>query len=66
MTDYANAEPNGSAIETVAFAAGKAAPTFKTTNGMPYLVNQGDVLTPVAPATQDASLADLIGFIALQ
>ncbi|WP_281041319.1 hypothetical protein [Methylobacterium nonmethylotrophicum] len=40
--------------------------TFTTTGGNPYLVNQGDVLTLVAPATQDTALADLVGYVALQ
>lgn len=57
---------NGSTISTVTFAAGTAMATFTTTSGIPYLFDQGDVLTLTAPATQDANFADLIGFIALQ
>lgn len=37
-----------------------------TTGGNPVLVNLGDILTLTAPATQDAALADLVGYIALQ
>ncbi|WP_280142279.1 hypothetical protein [Methylobacterium sp. 174MFSha1.1] len=40
--------------------------TFTTTGGQPFLVNQGDVVTLVAPATQDAALADLVGYVAVQ
>lgn len=57
---------NGPTTETVTFSVSKAVATFTTTGGNPYLVNQGDVLTLVAPATQDAGLADLVGYIALQ
>lgn len=57
---------NGASIGTVAFAAGKAVATFTTTGGNPFLVNQGDVLTLTAPATQDGALADLVGYVALQ
>ncbi|GJE74323.1 hypothetical protein BGCPKDLD_0892 [Methylorubrum suomiense] len=57
---------NGSTIGTVAFAASTAVATFTTTSGIPYLFDQGDVLTLTALATQDAGLADLVGFIALQ
>ncbi|WP_280818760.1 hypothetical protein [Methylobacterium platani] len=40
--------------------------TFTTTNGQPYLVNAGDVLTLTVPATQDAALADLVDYVAVQ
>lgn len=57
---------NGANVGTVVYAAGKNVATFTTTGGNPYLVNQGDVLTLTAPATQDAALADLVGYVALQ
>ncbi|QRE76796.1 hypothetical protein [Methylobacterium aquaticum] len=56
----------GTNIGTVAFAAGKAVATFTTTGGNPFLINAGDVLTLTAPATQDAALADLVGYVAVQ
>jgi hypothetical protein len=57
---------NGSTIGTVAFGAGKTVATFTTTGGVPFLSDLGDVLTLTAPATQDAALADLVGYAALQ
>lgn len=36
---------NGTAIGTIAWAAGKTTPTFTTTGGNAFLVNAGDVLT---------------------
>ncbi|WP_311274035.1 hypothetical protein [Methylobacterium sp. WCS2018Hpa-22] len=56
---------NGGAVGTVAFAIGSKAATFTTTSGQAIPVQIGDVLTLTAPATPDAALADLIGFIAI-
>ncbi|MEE7456786.1 hypothetical protein MPAR168_00740 [Methylorubrum populi] len=57
---------NGPTTETVIFAVSKTTATYTTTGGNPVLVNLGDIITLTAPATQDAGLADLVGYVALQ
>ncbi|KQP91361.1 hypothetical protein ASF60_18125 [Methylobacterium sp. Leaf113] len=56
---------NGGAVGTVAFAAGSKTGTFTTAGGQAIPVQIGDVISLTAPASQDAALADLIGFIAI-
>src|SRR5579862_1831450 len=48
---------NGAAVGTMAFAAGAASATFTMATATPFAA--GDVLTIVAPATPDATLANL-------
>ena len=57
---------NGPTTETDTFAVSKTVAISTTTGGNPVLVNLGDILTLTAPATQDATLADQVGYIALQ
>lgn len=54
-------QKNGSSIGSATFAAGAASATFTTSGGTSQSLAAGDVLAIVAPATADATLAD-IGF----
>jgi hypothetical protein len=52
-----NVQKNGANVGTMAFAPSAAAATFTMTSAT--LFNAGDVLTVIAPATADATLANL-------
>ncbi|MCJ2015577.1 hypothetical protein [Methylobacterium sp. J-076] len=62
---YFTVKLNGTSIGLLAFAANSAVAGFTTTGGKTIQVNLGDVLEIFAPATQDATLADVLGFLNL-
>lgn len=52
-------QKNGSSIGTITFAAGASTATFASAGGAAQSLAAGDVLSIVAPATPDATLADI-------
>lgn len=55
-------QKNGSSIGTITFAAAASTATFTTAGGAAQSLAAGDVLAIIAPATPDATLAD-VGFV---
>ena len=52
-------QQNGTTVATVTFAASGTTPTFATTGGVAINLSAGDVISLVAPASPDATAADL-------
>jgi hypothetical protein len=62
---YFTVKLNGAVIGLLAFGANSTVAGFTTTGGKNIQVSLGDVLEVFAPATQDATLADVLGFLNL-
>ena len=56
---------NGVIVAYAVFPAGKTYAGFSTVNNAAVQINLGDVLEVYAPATQDATLSDVLGFLNL-
>lgn len=61
-TTVFDVQKNGSSIGSVSIAAGGTTATFTTTSGTSKSFAAGDVISIIAPATPDATLAD-VGFV---
>jgi len=59
-----NVNLNGTLIGNIIFAAGSSTATFSTVSANSTLIASGSVLTIVAPATPDATLANVTGTLA--
>jgi hypothetical protein len=59
VTSALTVKKNGTTVGTITFTAATAAATFVTTGGTTVSYVAGDRLEIIAPATQDATLANI-------